>query len=62
MTAAMIKIVFDKMIKILKQLFKNLKNTEKHTKSKNQGKKWILVNLKKIFKKKFKVKNNFIIN
>ena len=52
----MTKTVLNKMIKILKQLFKNLENTKKHRKFKNQGKRWTLVNLRKLFKKKYKTK------
>lgn len=53
----MTKKVINKMIKILKQLFKNLENTKKHRKFKNQGKKWTLMNLRNLFKKKYKIRD-----
>ncbi len=52
----MIKTVLNKIIKILTLLFKNLKNTKKHIKSKIQGKKWTQASLKKICKMKYKTK------
>jgi hypothetical protein len=55
--AVMTKKVINKMIKILKQLFKNLENTKKHRKFKNQGKKWTLMNLRNLFKKKYKIRD-----